>query len=51
MGEIEINLANLAIHFSDPAAAAAYLERLRWPNGPVCPHCGEHERVPYRLNS
>src|SRR5687767_9158574 len=20
--------------------ARAYFEKLRWPNGPVCPHCG-----------
>ncbi len=26
--------------FHDDAAARAYLEALRWPHGPVCPHCG-----------
>lgn len=26
--------------FHDDAAARAYLEALRWPNGPICPHCG-----------
>ncbi|MBR0649020.1 IS1595 family transposase [Roseomonas terrae] len=26
--------------YTDEAAARAHLERLRWPNGPVCPHCG-----------
>lgn len=31
--------------FTDPVAAAEYLEGLRWPNGAVCPHCGEAERV------
>src|SRR4051794_38263697 len=36
--------------FTDPVAAAKYLEGLRWPNGAVCPHCGEAERV-NRLNS
>lgn len=25
--------------------ARAYLEAIRWPNGPVCPHCGGCERV------
>lgn len=25
--------------FLDPNKARAYLERTRWPNGPVCPHC------------
>jgi transposase-like protein len=26
--------------FSDEAKAREHLERVRWPNGPVCPHCG-----------
>ena len=29
-----------AAHFRDDDAARAYLERLRWPAGTVCPHCG-----------
>jgi transposase-like protein len=35
--------------FTDEAKAREYLEEIRWPDGPVCPHCGETERV-YRLN-
>ena len=27
-------------HFNDEAAARATLERVLWPKGPVCPHCG-----------
>ena len=27
-------------HFQDEAEAFSYLEGVRWPNGPVCPHCG-----------
>lgn len=27
-------------HFQDADKAREYLETLRWPNGPVCPHCG-----------
>ena len=27
-------------HFHDEDAARAYLEAVRWPEGPVCPHCG-----------
>jgi transposase-like protein len=27
-------------HFKDDDAARAYLEGLRWPQGPVCAHCG-----------
>ncbi len=26
--------------FTDENAARAYFEQLRWPDGPVCPHCG-----------
>lgn len=26
--------------FTDEAKAREYLEQLRWPDGPVCPHCG-----------
>ena len=26
----------------------AYMERIRWPEGPVCPKCGAKE--PYRIN-
>jgi transposase-like protein len=33
-----------AAHFHDEAAARAVIEGVRWPNGPVCPHCGEVER-------
>ena len=31
----------------DEDAARAFLERLRWPAGPLCPHCGA--RGAYRL--
>ena len=31
--------------FTDPIAAAEYLEAIRWPDGAFCPHCGESERV------
>jgi transposase-like protein len=29
-----------APHFTDEDAARAFLERVLWPEGPVCPHCG-----------
>jgi transposase-like protein len=29
-----------ALHFRDDTAAREYLERLLWPDGPICPHCG-----------
>jgi transposase-like protein len=31
--------------FSDANKAREHLEALHWPNGPVCPKCGETERV------
>jgi transposase-like protein len=31
--------------FTDEDEARKHLENLRWPNGPVCPHCGETEKV------
>jgi transposase-like protein len=34
-----------APHYHDEDAAFAYVERIVWPNGPVCPHCGGVERI------
>lgn len=31
--------------FKDTTSARKYLERLRWPSGPVCPHCGGMEKA------
>jgi hypothetical protein len=30
----------LAPHHIDEDLARAYLEKIQWPDGPVCPHCG-----------
>lgn len=30
----------IAPHFQSPEAAREWLEKLRWPEGPVCSHCG-----------
>lgn len=49
-GDLELNLGDLDARFTDPDAAAVYLEGIRWPNGTACPHCGEADRV-NRLNS
>lgn len=38
-----------AQYFQDEPAAFAYVEARLWPNGPVCPFCGETKRVG-RLN-
>ncbi len=34
-----------AKHFHNEEAAYAYLEARIWPNGPVCPRCGQHDRI------
>ena len=36
-------------HFHDEAIALAFIEARIWPNGPVCPRCGEKNRIG-RLN-
>lgn len=34
-----------APHFHNEAAAFEYVEKLLWPTGPVCPHCGNPEQA------
>ena len=46
--ENELTLIALAQHFSDEDKAREFLEAQRWPDGPVCPHCGELDNA-YRL--
>src|SRR6478736_2070775 len=31
--------------FSNDDAAREHLEKIRWPNGPVCPHCGNVDQA------
>ncbi len=31
--------------YSDDEAARMHLESIRWPNGPVCPHCGSTDEA------
>jgi transposase-like protein len=40
----KITTTSLAKKITDEASAYAYMESLRWPNGPVCPHC-EHDKA------
>jgi len=42
---MEMNLSTLAKHFSDEAAAWELVEKMRWPDGPVCPRCGDTNRA------
>ena len=45
--------------FPDNAAAEAWFTRIRWPEGPHCPHCGsenvqsgaKHKTMPYRCRT
>jgi transposase-like protein len=30
--------------YSDENKARVHLEKLQWPNGPVCPHCGNSDQ-------
>jgi transposase-like protein len=39
----EINFASIAQTFADEKAAREMLESIRWPDGPICPHCGSTE--------
>lgn len=36
----ELNLSTIAKQYQDEDEAYQLIERLRWPDGPVCPHCG-----------
>jgi len=38
--EGELNLMTMMSRFSTEDAARKYFEKVRWPNGPSCPHCG-----------
>jgi transposase-like protein len=46
---IDLTIPGLAERIPDEDAAYRTLEDLRWPNGPVCPHCGS-VKPPYFLN-
>lgn len=40
-----LNLCSIARQFSDEAAAWEAVEEMLWPEGPVCPHCGDVGRA------
>ncbi len=44
-GRDPLTIAALQARFSDEAKCFAFLERIRWPAGPACPHCGAIERA------
>jgi hypothetical protein len=39
-----VTIASLTRQIETQADAYTYLEGLRWPGGPVCPHCG-HDKA------
>jgi len=43
----EFNLAEIMERFGNEDAARKLIEKISWPTGPVCPHCGYNES--YRL--
>lgn len=40
----DLTLLQITQRFSTEEAAREYFENLRWPNGPVCPHCGNADQ-------
>ncbi|HEY3917360.1 MAG TPA: IS1595 family transposase [Stellaceae bacterium] len=40
-----MNLHQLAKVTADEAEAFKFIEKLRWPDGPFCPHCGATDRI------
>ena len=41
----ELTLIEMMQRFSTEELAREYFERLRWPDGPVCAHCGNSDRA------
>ena len=37
-----LSLVEINRMFPDDDTAREWIERIRWPEGPVCPHCGSH---------
>src|SRR5688572_27183680 len=44
---MDLNLTNPI--YTDANKARVHLESIRWPNGPVCPHCGSESKDHYKL--
>lgn len=40
----DLTLLEIMRRYSTEKAARVYFEKMRWPNGPVCPHCGATEK-------
>ncbi len=48
---METDITKLAEYFSDEKKAIELIERLRWPGGPVCPHCESKKAYRLRVKS
>lgn len=49
---VGITLMDIMARYATEDAARAYFEQLRWPNGVVCPHCGNAEQTSiYKLTA
>ena len=42
-----LTLSTIAKRYSDEGEAYLFVESLRWPNGPICPHCGIVDEATY----
>jgi len=40
----DLTLVSVCHRFATEEAARTYMESVRWPNGPACPHCGNADR-------
>jgi transposase-like protein len=40
----DLTLLEIMRRYSTEEAARSYFEKMRWPNGPVCPHCGSTDK-------
>jgi transposase-like protein/transcription elongation factor Elf1 len=47
MNKEKIDLTEIMGRFGNEEAARDLIEKMRWPDGPICPHCNSHEA--YRL--
>ncbi len=46
----DLTLIQISQRFSTEESARVYFERLRWPHGPVCPHCSnENQQRIYKV--
>ena len=47
----DMTLLEIIRRYSMDDEAREYFERTRWPNGPVCPHCGNSDKIYARTSN